>query len=390
MSHGQYVFSQLMDHMPLTTFRRCVARYNGERKVQHFSCLDQFRCLAFAQLTWRESLRDIEACLNTQASKLYRLGFRAPRIARNTMSNANAVRDWRIYADFAQHLTGMARELYAGDTLPDLEGLDTVYALDSSTIDLCLSVFPWAPFRSTKAAIKLHTLLDLRGSIPSFIYISDGKMHDVRVLDLLQPEPGAFYVMDRGYLDFERLARLDDAGSFFVTRAKSNTQLCRRYSRPVDRSTGLICDQTVVLTGYYTRKGFDSPLRRVKFNDPETGKTLMFLSNNFVLPAMTIAKLYKYRWKVELFFKWIKQHLRIKAFFGETENAVKTQIWSAVCVYVLVAIVKKRLAIKASLYEMLQILSLTLFEKIQLLSLFTDIACENPNPVTLNQLNLFD
>jgi hypothetical protein len=389
MSHGQYVFSQLMDHMPLTTFRRCVARYNGERKVQHFSCLDQFRCLAFAQLTWRESLRDIEACLNTQASKLYRLGFRAPRIARNTMSNANAVRDWRIYADFAQHLTGMARELYAGDTLPDLEGLDTVYALDSSTIDLCLSVFPWAPFRSTKAAIKLHTLLDLRGSIPSFIYISDGKMHDVRVLDLLQPVPGAFYVMDRGYLDFERLARLDDAGSFFVTRAKSNTQLCRRYSRPVDRSTGLICDQTVVLTGYYTRKGFDSPLRRVKFNDPETGKTLVFLSNNFVLPAMTIAKLYKYRWKVELFFKWIKQHLRIKAFFGETENAVKTQIWSAVCVYVLVAIVKKRLAIKASLYEMLQILSLTLFEKTQLLSLFTDIPGENLNPVALNQLNLF-
>jgi hypothetical protein len=390
MQHGQYVFSQLMDHLPLTTFRRCVARYNGERKVQRFSCLDQFRCLAFAQLTWRESLRDIEACLNAQASKLYRLGFRAPRIARNTMSNANAVRDWRIYADFAQHLIGMARELYAGDTLPDLEGLDTVYALDSSTIDLCLSVFPWAPFRSTKAAIKLHTLLDLRGSIPSFIHISDGKMHDVKVLDLLQPEPGTFYVMDRGYLDFERLARLDDAGSFFVTRAKSNTQVRRRYSRPVDRSTGLICDQTAVLTGYYTRKGFNSPLRRVKFNDPETGKALVFLSNNFALPAMTVAKLYKYRWKVELFFKWIKQHLRIKAFFGETENAVKTQIWSAVCVYVLVAIVKKRLAINASLYEMLQILSLTLFEKTHLLSLFVDIPCENPDPVADNQLNLFD
>ena len=390
MPHGQYVFSQLMDHMPLTTFRRCVVRYSGERKVKHFSCLDQLRCLAFAQLTWRESLRDIEACLNAQASKLYRLGFRAPHIARNTMSNANAVRDWRIYADFAQHLIGMARELYAGDTLPDLEGLDTVYALDSSTIDLCLSVFPWAPFRSTKAAIKLHTLLDLRGSIPSFIYISDGKMHDVKVLDLLQPEPAAFYVMDRGYLDFERLARLDDAGSFFVTRAKSNTQVRRRYSRPVDRSTGLVCDQTVVLTGYYTRKGFNSPLRRVKFNDPETGKTLVFLSNNFVLPAMTIAKLYKYRWRVELFFKWIKQHLRIKAFFGETENAVKTQIWSAVCVYVLVAIVKKRLAIKASLYQMLQILSLTLFEKTQLLSLFVDIPSENSHPFANNQLNLFD
>jgi len=390
MPHGQYVFSQLMDHMPSTTFHRCVVRYNGEHKVKHFSCLDQFRCLAFAQLTWRESLRDIEACLNAQASKLYRLGFRAPHIARNTMSNANAVRDWRIYADFAQHLIGMARELYAGDTLPDLEGLDTVYALDSSTIDLCLSVFPWAPFRTTKAAIKLHTLLDLRGSIPSFIYISDGKMHDVKVLDLLQPEPAAFYVMDRGYLDFERLARLDDAGSFFVTRAKSNTQVRRRYSRYVDRSTGLVCDQTVVLTGYYTRKGFDSPLRRVKFNDPETGKTLVFLSNNFALPAMTIAKLYKYRWRVELFFKWIKQHLRIKAFFGESENAVKTQIWSAVCVYVLVAIVKKRLAIKASLYEMLQILSLTLFEKTQLLSLFVDIPSENPDPFANNQLNLFD
>ena len=390
MPHGQYVFSQLMDHMPSTTFHRCVVRYNGEHKVKHFSCLDQFRCLAFAQLTWRESLRDIEACLNAQASKLYRLGFRAPHIARNTMSNANAVRDWRIYADFAQHLIGMARELYAGDTLPDLEGLDTVYALDSSTIDLCLSVFPWAPFRSTKAAIKLHTLLDLRGSIPSFIYISDGKMHDVKVLDLLQPEPAAFYVMDRGYLDFERLARLDDAGSFFVTRAKSNTQVRRRYSRYVDRSTGLVCDQTVVLTGYYTRKGFDSSLRRVKFNDPETGKTLVFLSNNFALPAMTIAKLYKYRWRVELFFKWIKQHLRIKAFFGESENAVKTQIWSAVCVYVLVAIVKKRLAIKASLYEMLQILSLTLFEKTQLLSLFVDIPSENPDPFANNQLNLFD
>ncbi len=390
MPHGQYVFSQLMDHMPLTTFRRCVARYSGERKVKHFSCLDQFRCLAFAQLTWRESLRDIEACLNAQASKLYRLGFRAPSIARNTMSNANSVRDWRIYADFAQHLIGMARELYAGDTLPDLEGLDTVYALDSSTIDLCLSVFPWAPFRSTKAAIKLHTLLDLRGSIPSFIHISNGKMHDVRVLDLLQPEPGAFYVMDRGYLDFERLARLAGAGSFFVTRAKSNTRVRRRYSRPVDRSTGLVCDQTVVLTGYYTRKGFDSPLRRVKFNDPETGKTLVFLSNNFALPAMTIAKLYKYRWKVELFFKWIKQHLRIKAFFGETENAVKTQIWSAVCVYVLVAIVKKRLCIKASLYEMLQILSLTLFEKSPLLQLLTDAPLQISPPDASNQLNLFD
>ena len=289
------------------------------------------------------------------------------------MANANAVRDWRIYADFAQHLIRIARELYADDILPDLEGLDTVYALDSSTIDLCLSVFSWAPFRSTKAAIKLHTLLDLRGSIPSFIFISDGKMHDVNILDYLQPEAGAFYVMDRGYIDFTRLARLDDAGSFFVTRAKSNMKFVRRYSCRVDRTTGLICDQTIVLIGFYTRQGFDRPLRRIKFNDPETKKSLVFLTNNFALPALTIAKLYKYRWQVELFFKWIKQHLRIKTFFGTSENAVKTQIWSAVCVYVLVAIVRKRLGISASLYEILQILSLMLFEKTEVFGLFQDV-----------------
>src|SRR6202049_3527163 len=306
MYAGQYVFTQVMGHVPWHVFRRCVARYDGDRKIKHFSCHDQFHCFAFAQLTWRESLRDIEACLKAQSSKLYHLGFRSPRIARNTMSNANSVRDWRIYADFAQHLIGIARELCADDNLLDLEGLDTVYALDSSTVDLCLSVFTWAPFRSTKAAIKLHTLLDLRGNIPSFIFISDGKMHDVRILDHLVPEPGAFYVMDRGYIDFTRLARLDDAGSFFVTRAKSNIKAKRRYSRPVDRSTGLICDQTTVLPRFYTRQGFDRPLRRVKFNDPETGKTLVFLTNNFALPAMTIAKLYKYAWQVELFFKWIK------------------------------------------------------------------------------------
>ena len=322
----RYVFSQLMDHVPLTTFRRCVARYDGDRRVQQFSCLDQFRCFAFAQLTWRESLRDIEACLRAQLSKLYHLGFRSSTISRNTMSNANAIRDWRIYADFAQHLIKLARKLYVNDAPEGLEELDTVYALDSSTIDLCLSVFPWAPFRSTKAAIKLHTLLDLRGNIPSFIFISDGKMHDVNILDQLVPEAGAFYVMDRGYVDFERLARLDDAGSFFVTRAKSNMQAKRRYSNPVDRSTGLICDQTIILTGFYTRQGFDRPLRRIKFNDPVTGKTLVFLTNNFVLSALTIAQLYKYRWQVELFFKWIKQHLRIKAFFGTSENAVKSQI----------------------------------------------------------------
>ena len=389
MSHGQYVFAQLMDHAPLTTFRRCVARYGGDHKIKHFSCLDQFRCLAFAQLTWRESLRDIEACLRAQSAKLYRLGFRCPQISRHTMANANAERDWRIYADFAQHLIRMARELYADETLPDLEGIDTVYALDSSTIDLCLSVFPWAPFRTTKAAIKLHTLLDLRGNIPSFVFISDGKMHDVNILDHLAPEAGAFYVMDRGYVDFKRLAKLDGAGSFFVTRAKSDMKAKRRYSRPVDRTTGLICDQTIVLTGFYTRQGFDRPLRRVKFNDPETGKSLVFLTNNFTLPALTIARLYKYRWQVELFFKWIKQHLRIKAFFGTSENAVKAQIWSAVCVYLLVAIVKKRLAVKASLYEMLQILSLTLFEKTQLLQLFSGIPLQMSEPTTANQLNLF-
>jgi hypothetical protein len=390
MYAGQYVFSQVMDHLPWHVFRRCVARYGGDHKIKRFSCLDQFRCFAFAQLTWRESLRDIEACLRAQSSKLYHLGFRSPRITRNTMSNANAVRDWRIYADFAQHLIGVARELYVDERLPDLEELDTVYALDSSTIDLCLSVFSWAPFRSTKAAVKLHTLLDLRGNIPSFIFISDGKMHDVKILDHLVPEPGAFYVMDRGYVDFERLARLDDVGSFFVTRAKSNMKAKRRYSHLVDRSSGLICDQTIVLTGFYTRQGFDRPLRRVKFNDAETGKRLVFLTNNFVLPALTIAKLYKCRWQVELFFKWIKQHLRIKAFFGTSENAVKAQIWSAVCVYVLVAIIKQRLNLKASLYEILQILSLTLFEKTELLWLFHDIPEQNLTPEASKQLNLFE
>jgi hypothetical protein len=388
-NQDRYVFSQLMDHLPLTTFRRCVARYDGDRRIQQFSCLDQLRCFAFAQLTWRESLRDIEACLRAQSSKLYHLGFRSPTISRNTMSNANAIRDWRIYADFAQRLITTARELYVDDPPEGLEELDTVYALDSSTIDLCLSVFPWAPFRSTKAAIKLHTLLDLRGNIPSFIFISDGKMHDVNILDQLVPEAGAFYIMDRAYVDFERLARLDEAGSFFVTRSKSNMKAKRRYSSPVDRSTGLICDQTIMLMGFYTRQGFDRPLRRIKFNDPVTGKTLVFLTNNFVLPALTIAQLYKYRWQVELFFKWIKQHLRIKAFFGTSENAVKSQIWSAICVYLLVAIVKKRLGIKASLYEMLQILSLMLFEKTQLLQLFSDIPQQISSDAADNQLNLF-
>jgi hypothetical protein len=388
MPEGHYVFAQVMQHLPLTTFRRCVERYGGEHKVKRFSCLDQYLCLAFAQLTWRESLRDIEACLRVQSSKLYHLGFRSA-IARNTLANANAVRDWRIYADFAQHLIGIARRLYADDPLSlDLD--DTVYALDSTTIDLCLSVFPWAPFRSTKAAVKLHTLLDLRGNIPSFIFISDGKMHDVNILDQLLPEAGAFYIVDRGYVDFERLARLDDAGSFFITRAKSNLKARRRYSRPVDRSTGLVCDQTVFLTGFYSRQGFNRPLRRIKFNDPQTGKRLVFLTNNFALDALAIAKLYKSRWQVELFFKWIKQHLRIKAFFGTSENAVKSQIWIAVSVYVLVAIVKKRLALPATLYEILQILSLSLFEKTPVNCLFHDDPHQKIPTADPNQLTLFN
>ena len=388
MNQGKLVFAQVMQHLPLTTFRRCVARYGGEHKVKSFSCLDQYLCMSFAQLTYRESLRDIEACLRAQATKCYHMGLRG-NVARNTLANANAVRDWRIYCDFAQSLIGIARRLYAEEPLGvDLK--ETVYALDSSTIDLCLSVFAWAPFRSTKAAVKLHTLLDLRGPIPSFVFISDGKLHDVNILDQLEPEPGAFYVMDRGYIDFERLARFHHAGSFFVTRAKSNFKAERRYSHPVDRTTGLICDQTVVLTVYYSRKGFEAPLRRIRFRDPESGKRFVFLTNNFALPALTITKLYRLRWRVELFFKWIKQHLRIKAFYGTSENAVKSQIWIAISVYVLVAIVKKRLNLSASLYEILQILSLTMFERTPLDQL---LALTAPEPVVFNsanQLNLFE
>src|SRR5499426_4897417 len=388
MHTGKLVFAQLMEHLPLTTFRRCVARYSGHHKIKHFTCLDQYLSMAFAQLTFRESLRDIEACLRAQSSKLYHLGFRST-VARNTLANANATRNWRIYCDFAQRLIAMARRLYANEPFGvDLK--DTVYALDATTIDLCLSVFPWAPFRSTKAAIKLHTLLDLRGNIPSFLHISDGKLHDVNVLDLLLPEPGAFYIMDRGYIDFERLYRLHEAKSFFVTRAKYNLKAQRRYSHPIDRSTGLICDQTIVLTGFYSRQDFDTPLRRVRFKDPMTGKRLVFLTNNFTLPAFTITELYRCRWQIELFFKWIKQHLRIRVFFGTSENAVKTQIWIAVSVYVLVAIVKKRLNLSASLYEMLQILSLTMFERIPLDQLLNKIIADDIQAFSSNQLNLFN
>lgn len=388
MQSGKLVFAQVMEHLPLTTFRRCVARYKGEHKVKSFSCLDQYLCMAFAQLTYRESLRDIETSLRAQENKLYHMGIRA-NISRNTLANANSVRDWRVYADLAQSLITIARRLYAEEPFGvDLK--NTVYALDASTIDLCLSVFSWAPFRSTKAAVKLHTLLDLRGNIPAFLYISDGKLHDVNVLDLLVPEPGAFYVMDRGYIDFERLHALHEAGSFFVTRAKSNMKADRRYSHPVDRATGLICDQTVVLSGYYSYQNFETPLRRIKFRDPETRKELIFLTNNFVLPALTITELYRCRWQVELFFKWIKQHLRIKAFFGVSENAVKTQIWIAVSVYVLIAIVKKRLNISISLYEMLQILSLTLFERMPINQILRKTAAYKNQSLPDNQLNLFD
>ena len=387
MNRGRLVFAQLMQHLPLTTFRRCVTRYRGEFKVKSFSCLDQFLCMAFAQLTYRESLRDIEVCLRAQSSKLYHLGIRSA-VARNTLANANATRDWRIYADFAQSLIGIARRLYSLEPFAvDLQ--ETVYALDATTIDLCLSVFPWAVFRSTKAAIKLHTLLDLRGNIPTFIHISAGKVHEVNILDQLLPEPGAFYIMDRGFLDFERLYRFHEAGSFFVTRGKSNLQVQRRYSHPVDRTTGLICDQSVVLTGFYSHQGFEAPLRRIRFKDPETAKTLIFLTNNFVLPALTITELYRCRWQVELFFKWIKQHLRIKAFFGTSENAVKSQIWIAVSAYVLVAIVKKRLRLPASLYEILQILSLTMFEKIPLDQLLAQTVSDEIQPISDNQFILF-
>jgi len=388
MNQGKLVFAQLMQHLPLSTFRRCVARYAGEHKVKTFSCLDQYLCMAFAQLTYRESLRDIEACLRAQAPKCYHMGLRG-NVARNTLANANAVRDWRIYCDYAQSLIGIARRLYADEPL-GVELKETVYALDSTTIDLCLSVFSWAPFRATKAAVKLHTLLDLRGPIPSFVFVSDGKLHDVNILDQLEPEPGAFYVVDRGYIDFERLARFHRAGSFFVTRAKSNFKAERRYSRPVDRKTGLICDQTVVLTGFYSHKDFAAPLRRIRYRDPESGKRLVFLTNNFALAALTITQLYRLRWRVELFFKWIKQHLRIKAFYGTSENAVKSQIWIAISVYVLVAIVRKRLNLSASLYEILQILSLTMFERTPLNQLLILSAPESINIASANQLNLFE
>jgi transposase len=388
MYEGKLLFAQLIDHLPMHTFRRTVARYGGDRSVKSFRCQDQFRAMAFAQLTYRESLRDIEICLSAQASKLYHMGFREP-VRRSTLADANEIRDWRIYADFAQRLIAQARKLYAGTDL-GLDLTNTVYALDSTTIDLCLSVFPWAHFRTTKSAVKMHTLLDLRGNIPSFIHISDGKLHDVNALDLLAVEPGAIYVMDRGYVDFARLYALHQAGSFFVTRAKANMDARRVYSALSDRENGIICDQTIALAGVQTSRHYPEQLRRVRFKDPETGKTLVFLTNQRTLPAATICALYKSRWQVELFFKWIKQHLRIKKFYGTSENAVKTQIWIAVSVYVLVAILKKRLALDASLYTLLQILSLTLFEKTPILPALSQAPNTSDDHAQDKQLKLFE
>jgi hypothetical protein len=388
MNVGKTLFSQIMDFVPWTSFSRIVDRYAGNSGVRRMTCAEQFRVLAFSQLTWRESLRDIEATLGANSNKLYAMGLRH-RVRRSTLADANELRDWRIWSDVAALLIRRARKLYAGEDL----GLDlnnTVYALDASTIDLCLSLFDWAPFRTTKAAIKLHTLLDLRGAIPAFIHISDGKMHDVKVLDILPIEAGAFYVMDRGYLDFAKLYQMHQAGAFFVTRAKRGMNARRVYSAKTDRSAGVICDQRIMLDGFYTSKHYPEQLRRVRFKDPETGKTLVFLTNNTALPALTIAALYKSRWQVELFFKWIKQHLRIKKFLGNSENAVKTQIWCAVAIYVLIAIIKKELQLETSLYTLLQILSVSVFEKIPINKAFLDSTDRAELDVDGNQLNLFN
>ena len=387
MNVGKTLFSQLMDCLPWSTFARIVARYHGDHSVQTFPCTEQYRAMAFAQLTFRESLRDIESCLSAQPAKLLHMGFRGP-VRRSTLADANETRDWRIYAEFAQRLIAQARRLYAGESLSvDLK--DTVYALDSTTIDLCLSLFPWAHFRTTKAAVKMHTLLDLRGNIPSFIHISDGKLHDVHALDMILPEAGAIYVMDRGYVDFARLYGLHQAGAFFVTRAKSNLNAHRVYSAATDRTTGVIADQKIALDGRYTSRDYPIHIRRVRFRDPETEKTLVFLTNHTTLPAMTICNLYKSRWQVEIFFKWIKQHLRIKKFYGTSENAVKTQIWIAVSVYVMVAIIRKRLKLDVSLYTLMQVFSVTVFEKASIESMILQTTDSSVSVMYDNQLNLF-
>ena len=387
MYSGPLVFSQVMEFLPPKVFQRCVARYQGDFSVKRFSCLDQFRTMAFAQLTYRESLRDIEACLCAQSNKLYHMGIRG-KVRRSTLADANEMRDWRIYADLAHGLIPLARKLYLDEDF-GLELDQTVYALDATTIDLCLSLFPWAEFRQTKSAIKLHTLLDLRGNIPTFIHISEGKVHEVNILDELLPEAGAIYIMDRGYLDFYRLHDLTESSAFFVIRAKSNLACKRLYSGTVDRSTGLICDQTIVLTGTTSAKFYPAKLRRIKVRDLKTGKVIVLLSNNFKLPAATIAQLYRCRWQIELFFKWIKQNLRIKAFYGTSENAVKTQIWVAVTVYLLVAIMKKRLKIEASLYTILQVLSVSSFERIEINQLLAKSDYKTESDEIDNQLDLF-
>ena len=388
MNVGKTLFAQVMEFVPWSSFDRIVRRYAGNAGVRALTCAEQFRAMAFAQLTWRESLRDIEVTLSANATKLYAMGFGAP-VKRSTLADANESRDWHIWSDFAAVLIRRARKLYANDAL-GVELDNTVYALDSSTIDLCLSLFGWAPFRSTKAAIKLHTLLDLRGAIPAFIHISDGKLHDVNVLDMLSFEAGAFYVMDRGYVDFARLYTMHQAGAFFVTRAKTTMDARRVYSAVTDRRSGVICDQRVMLNGHYSAKRYPEHLRRVRFKDPETGKKLIFLTNNTVLPALTICALYKSRWQVELFFKWIKQHLRIKHFLGNSENAVKTQVWCAVATYVLIAIIKKERHLDASLYTCLQILSVSLFEKTQLLCALQPDAPQIAPPGEANQMILFN
>ena len=388
MHEGKFVFSQLMDFVPWRRFQTCVNRYGGDYKVGTYQCVEQFRVMAFAQLTYRHSLREVEACLRVVKSKLYHMGIHST-ISHSNLAHANHQRDWRIYADFAQILIQRAKQLYLGDDL----GLDldaTVYALDATTIDLCLSLFPWAKFRRAKGAVKLHTLLNLQGNIPEFILISDGKLHDVNVLDHLVPVPGAYYVMDRGYLDFERLYALHQAKSFFVTRSKRNFNFSRRYSHEVDKSTGVQCDQTVVLKTYYSAQGYPEPLRRIRYHDAERDKRLVFLTNDFTLPATTIAALYKSRWRIELFFKWIKQHLRIKVFYGTSENAVKSQIWIAVSTYLLVAIVKKELGLQLPLYTILQILSLIQFEKTPLIEALSCESYKIQQPDCPNQLLLFE
>lgn len=388
MNQGRTVFSQVMDFLPMYEFRKCVNRYNGNYRVRSFSCFDQFLSMAFAQLTYRESLRDIEACLGSVPKKLYHMGFRG-NVSRTTLADANENRDWRIYADFALVLIHAARELYQNDQF-GVELDETVYALDSTTVDLCLSLFPWARFRKTKGAVKLHTLLDLRGNIPSYIKITTGKVHDVNILDDLIPEAGSWYIMDRGYLDFARLYRLTEWSAFFVTRAKVNLQFRRQYSHPVDKSDGLLSDQTIVLTGVKTATNYPGKLRRTRYRDPQTDKVFTFLSNNFTVPAETIARLYKSRWQVELFFRWIKQHLRIKSFYGNSMNAVKSQIWIAVSVYVLVAIIKKRLKLDGSLYTILQILSVTAFEQVPIEQVLTSSDYRSEDPDSSKQLLLID